>query len=179
MNTPIPCDESDVQTLIKELDDSSWMKRQFARYSLVECGEVASPTLVKELSNPDREVRWEIVKALGAINDRDSAPALVEMLMDDDTGVRWAAMEALIRMNQAVLPALIQALVKHFDSARLREGAHHVMHNLQDKRLLSRTQVKILQALQGVEPEVEVAWAAERALEEIQYGKAGTQKEAN
>ncbi len=179
MDTTIPCDESNVRTFINELDDPSWMKRQFARFSLVECGEVASPSLIKELSNPDREVRWEVVKALGAINDHNSAQALVEMLMDDDTGVRWAAMEALIRLNQAALAPLIQGLVKHFNSARLREGAHHVLHNLQDKRLLSKTQVKILEALQGVQPEVEVAWAAERALEEMQYGKPGMWKEAN
>jgi HEAT repeat protein len=177
MDTSIPCDESKVQTFIGELDDPSWMKRQFARFSLVECGEVASPTLIKELSNSDREVRWEVVKALGSINDRNSAHALVERLMDDDTGVRWAAMEALISLNQAALPALIQALVKHFDSARLREGAHHVLHNLQDKRLLSKAQIKVLEALQGVEPEVEVAWAAERAWEEMQYGKTGARKE--
>jgi HEAT repeat protein len=179
MDTSLPCDESDVRTFISELDDSSWMKRQFARFSLVECGEAASSTLIKELSNPDREVRWEVVKAMGAINDRKSAQALVDMLMDDDTGVRWAAMEALIRLNQDALPALVQSLVNHFDSGRLREGAHHVLHNLQDKRLLSRTQMKILEALQGVQPEVEVAWAAERALEEMQYGKTDFRKQAN
>lgn len=179
MDTSIPCDESNVQAFIQELDDPSWMKRQFARFSLVECGEVASPTLIKELSNPDREVRWEVVKALGSINDRQSAQPLVEMLMDDDTGVRWAAMEALIRLNQAALPPLIQALVKHFDSARLREGAHHILHNLHDKRLLSRAQIKILEALQGFETEVGVAWAAERAWEEMQYGKSSTRKDAN
>jgi HEAT repeat protein len=179
MDTSIDCNESNVRTYINELDDPSWMKRQFARFSLVECGEVASPTLINELSNPDREVRWEVVKALGAINDQNSAQALVEMLMDDDTGVRWAAMEALIRLNQAALLPLIQGLVKHFDSTRLREGAHHVLHNLQDKRLLSRTQVKILEALQGVEPEIEVAWAAERALEEMQYGETGSRKQAS
>jgi HEAT repeat protein len=179
MDTSISCDESNVRTFISELDDSSWMKRQFARFSLVECGEAASPWLINELSNPDREVRWEVVKALGAINDHSSARALVEILMDEDTGVRWAAMEALIRMNQAAVPPLIRALVKHFDSARLREGALHVLHNLQNKRLLSKTQAKILEALQGVEPEVEVAWAAERALEEMQYGKTGTRNEAN
>ncbi len=179
MDTSIDCDELNVRTFINELDDPSWMKRQFARFSLVECGEVASPTLIKELTNPDREVRWEVVKALGAINDHNSAQALVEMLMDDDTGVRWAAMEALIRLNQAAILPLVQALVKHFDSARLREGAHHVLHNLQDKRLLSQTQIKILEALQGVEPEIEVAWAAERALEEMQYGKARTPKETS
>jgi HEAT repeat protein len=99
--------------------------------------------------------------------------------MDDDTGVRWAAMEALIRLNQAAILPLVQALVKHFDSARLREGAHHVLHNLQDKRLLSQMQIRILEALQGVEPEIEVAWAAERALEEMQYGKARTPKETS
>jgi HEAT repeat protein len=177
MTTSIPCDEANVHTFIKELEDSSRMKRQFARVSLVECGEAISPLLIKELSNPDREVRWEVVKTLGAINDRGSAEALVEMLMDDDIGVRWAAMEALIRLNQAALPPLIQALVEHFDSGRLREGAHHVLHNLQNKRMLSKVQVNLLEALQGVEPEIGVAWAAERALEEIQFGNIGSQRE--
>ncbi len=177
MDTSIPCDESKVQTFIGELDDPSWMKRQLARFSLVDCGEGVSSTLIKELSNPDREVRWEVVKALGSINDRNSAQALVERLMDDDTGVRWAAMEALISLNQAALLPLIQALVKHFDSARLREGAHHVLHNLHDKRILSRAQIKLLEVFHGAEPEVEVAWAAERALEELQYGKSGARKE--
>ncbi len=177
MDASIPCDESKVQTFIGELDHPSWMKRQFARFSLVECGEVASPTLVKELSNPDREVRWEVVKALGSINDRNTAQALVERLMDDDTGVRWAAMEALIGLNQAALLPLIQALVQHFDSSRLREGALHILHNLQDDRRLSKAQLKVLEALHSVEPEVEVAWAAERALEEMQYGKSGARKE--
>ncbi len=170
MDTSLPCTETNVQTFIRELDDPSWNKRQSARTSLTGCGEIALPDLIQELKNPDREVRWEVVKALAAINDSSSAQPLVEMLMDDDTGVRWAAMEALIRLGKAGLFPLIQALVKNFNSSRLREGARHILHDLQDRRLLTRTQEKILKALQGAHPEIEVAWAAERALEELQYG---------
>jgi HEAT repeat protein len=168
-----PCLENEIDAAIHELEHSSWLNRQQARLFLADCGEPAVLPLIKELSSPHSQVRWEAAKALGLIHDPSSASPLVERLMDDDIGVRWTAMVALINLKKAALVPLLNALVEHFDSARLREGAHHVLNELHFKGLLTESQTEVLHSLEAVDPEVECAWAAERALEATERGEIG------
>jgi HEAT repeat protein len=171
-----PCDDKEIDALIHELEHASWLERQQARLSLAECGEPAVLPLVKELSNPDSQVRWEAAKALGLIHDPRSATPLVERLMDDDTGVRWTAMLALINLRKAAIVPILRALVDHFESARLREGAHHVLNELRFKGYLNESQIEVLRSLETVVPEVESAWAAERALEASEHSSIGQER---
>jgi HEAT repeat protein len=138
--------------------------RHEARDELVRQGEAALPVLLEKLSHNDWHVRWEAVKALGEIGTKEVVEPLIKMLEDDDTGVRWAAMRGLIhRKREAVRPVMV-ALTRGFDSARFREGAHHVLHALHDQGLLLPQEDEVFRALEGITPGIRVAEAANRVL---------------
>jgi HEAT repeats len=123
--------------------------------------------LIETLSKGSREDRLQAAQFLGMIKDTQAVYALVYALEDEDHDVRWAAMEALIALNQACLEPLLQALMKDFESVWLREGAHHILHQLLKKGSLTEPVVRVFTALEGIEPFIEVPWAAEAAWEEL------------
>jgi HEAT repeat protein len=90
----------------------------------------------------------------------------VKALEDDMFDVRWLAAEALIIIGKEALVPLLQALTRHSDSLWLREGAHHVFHDIEKERFEKMVQ-PVLAALEDVEPSLEVSYAAEKALEAL------------
>ena len=155
----------DITSLVVQLGDDDGLLRRKAREFLVTLDGSAVPSLVKALSNPSRDVRWEAAKALGEIGDPSAAPALVEALEDERFGVRWLAAEALIALGpKAVLSPLMKALSEFADSVWLRHGAHHVLRALAQDGLPPKVQT-VLAALEDVEPAVECPVLAERAWE--------------
>lgn len=122
-------------------------------------GKAAVPFLTEALKNKNDLMRWEAAKALGEIGDPGAAPALVKALEDEDFDVRWLAAEGLIKMNINGLKPLLQALEYRGDSVFLREGAHHVFHDL-SKGALRKYLVPVLAALEALEPGEEVPWVA-------------------
>jgi len=155
----------EIENYIAELGSEDGLKRQSARHILVHYGSNAVPALASALSNNNEHIRWEAAKALGEIEHPDAAQALVKALEDDNISVRWAAMESLIRLKRAVIEPLMRALTRDFNSVWLREGAHHVLHQLKNQGLLDGPEIKVFNALEGPAPVVEVPWAAEAALE--------------
>jgi hypothetical protein len=63
---------------------------------------------------------------------------------------------------------LLQALIERSDSIWLREGAHHVFHDIgkRDGRLKSLMD-PVIASLEGVEPEIAVHEPAWKALEAL------------
>jgi HEAT repeat protein len=163
--------ENRITSLIADLHDSDGLKRQKARRMLIAIGWEAVPALVEVVSNETGRTRWEAIEALGRIGDPVAAPALVEALRDNDMDIRWAASNALIELDRAAIKPLLEALTKELDSVWLREGAHHILHVLKDQGRLLSKESKVFEALEGVEPQVEVPWAAEAALQDIYTGK--------
>lgn len=157
-------DRVQVQQLLSALSSPDGLKRQEARMSLVEMGPAATEYLVEALRGPSHRVRWEAAKALGQIGDPEAAPALVEALKDDTFGVRWLAAEGLIRLEEVALRPLLAALVENSDSVWLRQGAHHVLRTLAEGELHDRV-APVVEALEGIDPGVDVTIAATRALE--------------
>lgn len=104
-------------------------------------------------------MRWEAAKALGEIADPETGPVLVEALEDEEFDVRWLAAEGLVRMNIKGLKPLLEALELRGDSVLLREGAHHVFHDLAKGRL-RKFLVPVLASLEALEPGEEVPWTA-------------------
>jgi len=80
-------------------------------------------------------VRWEAAKALSQIANPASIQALLEALSDKTFEVRWMAAEGLIRIGRKAVIPLLEALVEHSDSYWLREGIHHVLHDMNRGRL--------------------------------------------
>jgi HEAT repeat protein len=155
----------EIENYIAELGSEDGLKRQSARHILVHYGSDAVPGLANALANDNEHVRWEAAKALGEIEHPDAAPVLVKALEDENISVRWAAMESLIRLKRAAIEPLLKGLTRDFNSVWLREGAHHVLHQLKNQGLLDGPEIKVFNALEGAAPVVEVPWAAEAALE--------------
>jgi HEAT repeat protein len=157
-----------VEELLGQLHSHDWKRREHARWQLVTRGEMAVFPLIDALNDPDWHVRWDAARALRDIADPRAAAALVRSLRDRRFGVRWLASDALIALKEAGLPALLQALVHQGDSVLLRNGAHHVLSDLSRghvSRDVAETLKPVIQALEGLEPSIDVPMAARRALD--------------
>jgi hypothetical protein len=157
-----------IQALIAVLSSSDGIARQKARIALVEIGEPAVEALIKALTVRDGHSHWEAAKALSQIASPKSVQALVQALEDPQFSIRWLAAEGLIAVGSAGLATLLQALVARPDSVWLREGTHHILHDLIDRGVLSQplsAQIApVLAALNGMEPVVAAPVAAKKAL---------------
>ena len=156
-----------VEGLIAALSSEDDAKRVKARHSLVAMGKAAVPLLAEALKKGDGLVRWEAAKALGEIGVSEAAPPLVKALEDEEFDVRWLAAIGLIGMNIKGLKPLLHALMEQGDSVFLREGAHHVIHDLA-KGGLRKYLAPVLAALENVEPAISVPQAAFHALEMLE-----------
>jgi hypothetical protein len=139
-----------IETLIADLASKDDMARVKARHSLVAMGKIAVPLLTEALESKKYLIRWEAAKALTEIGDPGAAPALVEALEDEEFDVRWIAGEGLLK--------------ERADSPFLREGAHHVLHDLA-KGALRESLTPVLGALEVMEPVEEIPLIAHKALE--------------
>jgi HEAT repeat protein len=161
-----------IGVLVTDLASDDGSVRENARLSLVGIGGRAVAALIDALGDPRRQVRWEAAKALEQIADPKAALALVGALEDKEFSVRWLAAEGLIALESKGLVPLLRALIERSDSAWLREGAHHVLHDLHNVsgRRLREVLEPLLAALEDVEPVLEVPPAAETALEALTKG---------
>ena len=168
---------NEIQSLISTLGNPDEQKRSGARLYLIDIGKKATPYLIQSLSQGDCMIRWETAKILSVTRDRSAVPALVTALQDEDHDVRWAAMDALINIDQEAMEPLLKALIKDFDSVFLRNAAHHILHVLRNKGHLDAHLFQVLQALEEMEPEVTVPWAAQDAWQAL-FGKKKAIQEA-
>jgi HEAT repeat protein len=145
--------------LIEILCGANATQREHTRKALVAEGKAAVKPLIELLTDPRPHVRWEAAKALSDIGDPAAANALVEALDDEESDVRWLAAVGLVAMKHKGLKALLLALIERPDTIWLREGAHHICHELVRKELF-RQLVPLLKALEQPDPEVSVPLAA-------------------
>jgi HEAT repeat protein len=155
-----------VDSLIARFLERDVCVRQRARLALEELGPAAVDGLVRALRHPLDRVRWESAKALGTIADPGSAPALVRLLRDHSTGVRWLAAEALVAIGRPALRPLLEALVRQPGALELREGAHHVLHDLLPRDSFGIV-APVLAALEHPAPELEAPVAASQLLDRL------------
>ncbi len=160
-------DIDDISALITNLSSDDSIIRIKARMSLVSRGREAVQYLLVALSDRDQWVRWEAVKALSQIQDPTSIEGLVNALMDKMFDVRWIAAEGLIAIGNKSLVPLLQALIDNPDSVWMREGAHHVLHDL-SRGSLKEILRPALDALEDVEASLEVPFVAKATLKSIE-----------
>jgi hypothetical protein len=91
----------------------------------------------------------------------------VNALTGETMKVRWLATEGLIALEEKALVPLLQALEVDFESAFLRQRAHHVLHALERKKKLNEKTLAVLDTLRFLEPKMEVALAARKALDSL------------
>ena len=78
--------------------------------------------------------------------------------------VRWLAAEGLIGIGQKAVVPMLKKLVKHSDSYWLREGIHHVIHDM-NKGKFGEVLKPVLVALESNEPSLTAPLAARVALD--------------
>lgn len=159
--------EKNISELVQKLAQNNSPESQKIRMQLVELGSPAVPALIESLHHGNAHLRWESVQVLSRIKDPEAAPDLVIALEDENINVRWTAMEGLINLDRDGLPSLLNALTKHFYSVWLREGAHHVLHQLKNRERLLPEEIRVFEALEGPAAEMDVPWAAEAALSSL------------
>jgi HEAT repeat protein len=155
-----------VETLITELGSQDGLARVKARKSLVNIGGPAVKPLEKALASKKEWMRWEAAKTLGQIGDAQATAALIKALEDKMFDVRWLAAEGLNAIGHEALVPLLRALKEHPESLWLREGVHHVLHNL-ERGHLNKTIDPVLVALESFEPSVEAPLAVRKALKAL------------
>lgn len=159
-------DKKTLDILINNLISSDGFVRLSARNSLVKIGHAAVSELVTALGSKHTIQRWEAAKALSQIGDPEALPSLVTALNDKEFDVRWVAAEGLIAIGTQSIEPLLQLIVDHSDSIRLREGVHHVLYALNNEK--SHEILKpVLDALEGQEAPLQVPFAAEKALKTL------------
>jgi HEAT repeat protein len=161
--------ERAILALVSALASEDVGVRERARFALVEKGREAVPALINALTHPKNQARWEAAKALAEIADPAAALPLVHTLEDEDAGIRWVAAEGLIAMERGALPPVLRALIDRPHSLWLREGAHHVLHELVGGPLGERL-APVLEALEHGNPEEVVPVAAASALAGLSGG---------
>ena len=159
--------QSEILSLVADLGSADGLVRARARGRLVGFRGKAMKPLIASLSNKKEYVRWEAAKALGQIGNARASRALTKALEDRAFDVRWLAAEALIVMGRKSVAPLLQALVKQPPSVWLREGAHHVLHDISTGDLEGVLK-PVLLALEGAEPALGVPMVAKKALGKIE-----------
>jgi HEAT repeat protein len=172
-------DQCDVEALIENLASKDGILRVKSRQELVSMEDKAIQPLTDAMSSKDEYVRWEATKALGMIASNIASKEssekvyhnallrLVEALEDKNFDVRWLAAEALISIGKASIRPVLEALIQNPDSLILREGAHHVFHDLMVKRVLREKLVKVIKALEDINSPVEVPFIAKSVLDSL------------
>ena len=155
-----------IQSLITNLSSGDEILRIHSREALVKIGKPAVPQLVEALMRGSHWLRWEAAKTLGEIRDPTAAPALVEALKDEEFDVQWLAAAGLIKMKAGGIESVLHALMAQADLPLIREGAHHVIREL-IKGELKEYLTPVLSALEGIEPSIQVPWAARAAHEKL------------
>jgi HEAT repeat protein len=155
--------------MITNLSSNDDLIRIHSREALVKIGKPAIPQLTEALKHGGHWLRWEAAKTLGQIGDPSIAPALVEALKDEEFDIRWLAAEGLIKMKAGGIEPLLHALMAQADFPPLLEGGHHVIRELV-KTDLKEYLTPVLSALEGMEPSLQVPWAARTAHEKLTEG---------
>ncbi len=159
--------EADIPALIAKLADKNGAARRRARERLVALGGPAVGFLIELLGHHKAHLRWEAAKALGGIGDPRTAADLVLALEEDEDGdVRWLAAEGLIALGWDGLRPLLEALANRPGSVTLRDGAHHVCHNLGRRKAFKAVR-PVLVALNEPDPELAVPLVTRVALDEL------------
>lgn len=162
--------ENTVNALVGDLTCPDGFNRLTARRSLIYLGKMAVPALTRSLESPDGLRRWESAKVLSQIGDAQATDILIKALTDKVFDVRWLAAEGLIAIGKSALPALLRAIMHKPESVVLREGAHHILHELNNENISAEINPLLHALADSGDPEVEVPILAKKALDGLEKG---------
>jgi HEAT repeat protein len=88
------------------------------------------PILLKELSSPDAEVRYEAAGACGELGEEEAASYLCDIVNDADVDVRLAAIQALGKIGGPEAKGCLEKCLNHPDEA-IQKTAEEALSQLE------------------------------------------------
>ena len=158
--------QDNINMLLNALSSKDWVKRVNGRKALIKLGPAAVNPVIGVINSKNQTVRWEAVKVLQQIGDPSSVDALVNALRDNMFDVRWIAAEALINIGDASIKPLLRATINFPDSDEIREGAHHVFHDMHSPKYADILK-PVIAILEDPTLTLDIPLAAKKALDAI------------
>ncbi len=136
--------------------------------ALVRLGHAAVPALMEASKSNSAWMRWQSVRALGAIRDRRAIPVLVGALSDSDHSVAWMGAKGLVQFGRLSVEPVLQVLMKAELTQWLVETASYVLHTQsQYEPKLKPYLEPVVQQMRGVAYRVGTSQAAQKALAQL------------
>lgn len=136
--------------------------------SLVRLGHAAVPALIETSTSNSAWMRWNSIRALGAIHDRRALPVLVQALCDSDHSIAWMAAKGLVQFGKLSLAPVLRLLTTAEMTPWLVETASFVLYNQYryDPKLKPYLE-PVVQSMRGVAYQVGTPHAAQKALAQL------------
>ena len=137
--------------------------------ALVKMGRDAVPSLIEASKSHSTWMRWQAIRALGAIHDRKALPVLVTALTDTDHSVAWMGAKSLTHYGRLSLEPVLRLLVKAEMTPWLVETSSYVLNNLMryDPKLKPFLE-PVLGRIHALGFRVGTSYAAQQALAQLQ-----------
>lgn len=90
------------------------------------CDSAWLPALIRELSDPEAEVRYEAAGACGELEEESAVPRLIELIDDFDADVQMAAIQALGKIGNTEAKECLQQCLEN-ENELVRETAKQVL----------------------------------------------------
>ncbi|HEX6107910.1 MAG TPA: HEAT repeat domain-containing protein [Ktedonobacteraceae bacterium] len=137
--------------------------------ALVRLGRAAVPALLEASNSNSTWMRWQAIRALGAIRDRRALPVLVGTLSDTDHSVAWMGAKGLTQFGRLSLEPVLQLLVKAEMTPWLVETASYVLSNqIRYNPKLKPYLEPVMERMHALAFRVGTSHAAQQALAQLQ-----------
>ena len=137
--------------------------------ALVRLGRAAVPALLEASKSNSTWMRWQAIRALGAIRDRRALPVLVSALSDADHSVAWMGAKGLTQYGRLSLEPVLRLLVKAEMTPWLVETASYVLNSQirYDPKLKPYLE-PVLERMHALAFRIGTSHAAQQALAQLQ-----------
>lgn len=136
--------------------------------ALVRLGRAAVPALIEASTSNTAWVRWQCMRALGAIHDLRALPVLVAALSDSDHSVAWMGAKGLVHFGRLSVEPVLQLLMKAEVSPWLVETTSYVLNNqVQHNPKLKPYLEPVIKHMHGAAYRVGTPTAAQKALAQL------------
>lgn len=136
--------------------------------ALVRLDRAAVPALLEASTSNTAWVRWQCMRALGAIHDRRALPVLVAALSDSDHSVAWMGAKGLVNFGRLCVEPVLQLLLKAEMSPWLVETTSYVLNNqIQHNPKLKPYLEPVVKHMHGAAYRVGTPTAAQKALAQL------------
>src|SRR6266571_1838883 len=137
--------------------------------ALVRLGRASVPALVEASNSNSTWMRWQAIRALGAIRDRRALHVLFSALFDADNSVAWMGAKGLTQYGRLSLEPVLRLLVKAEMTPWLVETASYVLNSQirYDPKLKPYLE-PVLERMHALAFRIGTSHAAQQALAQLQ-----------